>query len=111
MATGFPGAPPPPSDNKEVPGWLRRMFIVFQQIHQGKLNAVGSVTLAASATTTAITDPRINSESFIGLMPKTSNAAGALSGLYVTSRGDGTATLAHASTTTTDRGFDFCIIG
>ena len=111
MATGYPGVGSPPAGGGDIPGWLRRMWVVLSQMQQGKLNAVGSVTLTASATTTAISDARINAESWIGLMPKTANAAGALATTYVSSRSDGTATLAHASTTTTDRGFDFCIIG
>lgn len=110
MATGFPGAPPPPSDNKEVPGWLRRMFIVFQQIHQGKLNAVGSVTLTTSVTATTVTDARISSESWIGLMPKSSAAAANITSLYVAAQGDGTASIAHASTTTS-MVVAYCVIG
>lgn len=109
--TGFPGLPSPPSGGADIPSWLRRSWLVLSQVQRGKLNAVGSVTLAASAVTTVIGDDRISGESWIGLMPKTANAAGALATTYVSARANGTATLAHASTTTTDRGFDYCIIG
>jgi hypothetical protein len=77
----------------------------------GKLNAVTQVTLAASSTTTVVTDARIGANTFIGFSPLTSDAAAALSGLYVSSQKQGQATLTHASAASTDRTFSVVLIG
>jgi hypothetical protein len=77
----------------------------------GKLNAVTQVTLTASSTTTVVTDARIGANTFIGFSPLTSDAAAALSGLYVSSQKQGQATLTHASTSSTDRTFSVVLIG
>jgi hypothetical protein len=78
---------------------------------QGKLNNTGTVTLTANSTTSTLTDPRIGINSVISFMPTTSNAAGALGGLYVSARGDGTATLTHANNAQADRSFAYTITG
>jgi len=44
-------------------------------------------------------------------MPTTANAAGALSNLHVSARAQGSATLTHTNTSTTDRTFGVAIIG
>lgn len=71
----------------------------------------GLITLTASSTTTVVTDLRAGVDSVITFMPKTANAASALSGLYVSSRGKGTFTITHASTATTDRDFEYALHG
>lgn len=77
----------------------------------GRLNAVTQVTLAASSTTTTLTDARIGANTFIGFSPLTSDAAAALSGLYVSSQQKGQATLTHASAASVDRTFSVLLIG
>jgi hypothetical protein len=71
----------------------------------------GEVTLTASSTTTTLSDTRIGPSSHISLTPLSSSAAGALSGLYVSARGDGTATLTHASTAAVDKTFSYTVTG
>jgi len=90
---------------------LNDLVRVVNALLQGKLNAVGDVTLTANAAATTLTDSRIGPNSFIGFMPTTSNAAGALSGLYVSARTDGSATLTHANAATVDRTFTYVVIG
>ena len=47
----------------------------FNQSIDGRSNAIGSVTLTASTTTTTVTDTRVAEDSTIALMPVTANAA------------------------------------
>lgn len=77
----------------------------------GKLDVIGTVTLAASATTTTVSDNKFESGMVPLFVPTTSNAAGALSGLYVSARTKGEFTLTHASTATTDRTFLYVRLG
>jgi len=88
--------------------------IVIERINrilQGKLNAVTTVTLAASVTSTTLTDSRISAESFIGLTPTTATAAAAMTALRVSAKTSGSATLTHNSTADLDRTYDVLIIG
>lgn len=92
-------------------GDARQVAEVVNQMMDGKTNNTGTVTLRASQTTTTLNDLRIGVKSVILFMPTTANAAGALSGLYVSARGNQTATLTHASNAQTDKTFDYCVIG
>lgn len=77
----------------------------------GKLNAVGTVTLTASSTTTTLTDPRIGAESVILFMPTTANAKTAAANLYVSARASGSATLTHSSSANVDQTFGYVVLG
>jgi len=91
--------------------YLRRIYDVIRGVQIGKLQCTTTVTLTASATTTTLTDARIGAESVILFMPTTANAAGAMTNLYVSARAQGSATLTHSSTATTDRVFGVIVIG
>jgi hypothetical protein len=78
---------------------------------QGKLNAVTQVTLTPSSTTTTLTDSRIGATTFIAFQPLTADAAGAMSGIYVSSQKNGQATITHASASSVDRTFNVLLIG
>ena len=84
---------------------------VINSLLLGKTNNVSSVTLTANSATTTVTDPRLTYASFIGLMPATANAAVATANVYVSARGDGTATLTHANNAQADRTFILLIVG
>jgi hypothetical protein len=77
----------------------------------GKLNSVASITLAANATSTTLTDTRIGASTFIGFSPMTANAATAVAGLYVSDQKTGVATLKHASSAHGDQTFSVLMIG
>lgn len=113
MTTTFKPLPPPVGSGGESGIWayLNRVHDVIRGALAGKLNCTTTVTLAASTTTTTLSDPRIGAESAILFMPTTANAAGAMTNLYVSARAQGSATLTHSSTATTDRTFDLVIIG
>jgi len=80
---------------------------------KGKTNNRGELTLAASATSTVVVDSRVSSESQIYLTPLTANAALAVATTFIAeaSKGQGSFTVTHASTATTDRKFDYVVIG
>ncbi len=100
----YPGITPSETD-------LRRIAATLIGVLAGKLNAVGSVTLTANATTTTLTDSRIGGGSFISFAPTTVSAVQGLAVLYVSAKAKGSATLTHDSTTDVDRTYDVLIIG
>jgi len=106
MSTGFPGLPVTGGDARQVAAVVNRLA-------QGKLNCSGSVTLAAGAASTSVSDARGTAASVILLMPTTANAAAELSSgtLYVAARVKGGFTLAHANSAQTDRVFGYALIG
>lgn len=101
--SGFPTLSPG-ADNRSV---VERVNLLLA----GKMNAVSSVTLTPSSTTTTITDKRIGGQSFIGLSPRTATAATAMTAVYVSAKAKGSATLTHNSTADVDRTYDLLIIG
>lgn len=91
----------------------REVSLVVNNILAGKLNSTGSVTLAANAASTVVSDDRAGYESVILFMPTTASAAAeqAAGAMFVSSRGKQTFTVTHANTTSTTRTFDYIIIG
>lgn len=88
-----------------------RVVGAIRQLAQGRSNAVGTVTLAASVTTTVVAAEHCADTSKVFLTPTTANAAGAVATTYVSSVGNKTFTLTHASAATTDRTFGYIAIG
>ena len=88
-----------------------RFAQAINELFQGRSNAVGSVTLTASATSTAVAAENCGDESQVFLFPKTANAAAALATTYVTAVGNGTFTITHANNSQTDRTFGYVAIG
>ena len=86
---------------QSVPEHLRKLSEILNGVLDGRTNAVGSVTLTNTPTTTTLTDPRIGTNTVITFMPQTSGAALEMLGLHVTARGKGTATLTHSNAETT----------
>lgn len=90
---------------------VKDIVLAVNNILRGKMNVVTTVTLAASATTTTLADPRIGADSAILLIPRTANAAGAVATTYIGAKGKQTATITHASASSTDRTFDVVVLG
>jgi hypothetical protein len=113
MSVTFKPLPPPIGAGGEAGLWayLKRVHNVIRGIQAGKLNATTTVTLAAGATTTTFEDERIGPASVILFVPLTAHAAGALGGLYVSARSQGSATLAHANSADADKSFGVAVIG
>ena len=79
----------------------------------GKLNNIAEVTLTASVASTTVTDSRVSTQSFIGFMPTTANAATEIFGatMYVSTRSDGSFVITHANNAQVDRSFVYAILG
>ena len=109
MTNSFQGVP---IDMQNEQAHRRRMAVAINSILQGKINAVTSVTLNKSATTTTVIDPRIGVNSAFLLTPLTADAATAyVAGIYFTGQQNGQVTLNHASSSHADQNFNLTIIG
>lgn len=78
---------------------------------KGRANNVGEVTLTASSTTTTLEDIRIKQTMTAVLIPRTANAAAAMTNVYISAVADGSITITHANTATVDRTFDYILHG
>jgi hypothetical protein len=84
-----------------------RLALVVNQLLLGKMNCTLAVTLTASAASTTIEDPRINSTSLFIFDPRTAHAATELYGatMYVSAISKGSVTITHANSEQDDRTF------
>ena len=78
-------------------GDQRQTAEVVRGIMDGKTNNTGEITLNQSSTTTTLNDRRIGANTVILFSPINQKAAQEIASLYVSSRGQGTATLTHGS--------------
>lgn len=102
--------PPQTLENEEQ--WRRQAQAWMQEANQGRINNTGVVTLQANASSTVVRDARVGVDSFIGLMPRTANAANEQGNgtVYVICDKQGF-TIAHANNAQTDRTFTYSILG
>jgi hypothetical protein len=105
-ATALISLPPFPKGMEAIGVWA-------SQIHIGKLACTGTVTLAASATSTSVADLRAGANSFFGLCPLTANAASAQAAgnVYVSTRAKQSFVLTHPSSASTDKTFSYVVLG
>ena len=95
---------------KSIEERVRLLQQVVNGLMDGKHNATGTVTFTANASSTVINDRRIGANSIISLHPTTESAAGEV-GYWVSSVGQFTATISHASDSRSDRTFRYVIDG
>jgi hypothetical protein len=76
-----------------------------------KLDVTGLVTLTANSATTVVLDNKFESQMVPVFTAMTANAAAAVGGLYVSSRGAGTFTMTHANNAQTDKTFGYVRFG
>lgn len=107
------GFPYPKVDHSNEEEHRRELAEAIGRTMRGDLNARDTVTLTESATSTVVTDERVNPDSFIDFMPETANAAveKASGGMYVSSRGEKTFTITHNSKAQSDLDFTYLVIG
>lgn len=89
---------PPPVDDKT--GWLRKVYEAVNSLRDGRVNCIGTVTLANSVTTTTVTDLRCSVNSVVLLSPSNA-AAGAEAWSVVPANGSFVITHSNAVTTRT----------
>jgi len=87
-----------------------KIALVVNELASGRSNAVGTVTLRTSNTTTVVTNRNCGSASCVKLTPTTANAAAALGTTYITAA-NGSFTINHASNSQADRSFVWAIQG
>jgi hypothetical protein len=94
---------------------LKKIVLAIQQLAAGRSNAVGAVTLTASAATTTVTDANCASGSAILLMPTTANASAEIGAgtSYIATATilNGSFVITHANNAQTDRIFRYAIHG
>ena len=87
------------------------------QLAQGRSNSVGRVTLRPGQTTTTVTKAidkaavNMSLNAAVFMMPVTAHAQAIAGSVWISSKGQGTFTVTHASTVQTDQTFDFEIRG
>jgi len=95
--------------------WQRLSVEVLNRAMDGKLNALGSVTLTESVATTTLLDRRIGADSVILPMPTTANAAAEIGagGFFQTVPNVtlGQMVLNHANNAQVDRTFIYALLG
>lgn len=92
---------------------LFRIVQTVRQLCEGRSNATGTVTLAASAATTTVANGNCGVGSIIMLTPQTANAAAALATTYILAS-NVTAEqfiISHANNAQTDKIFGYEIRG
>ena len=87
----------------------REVAEVVNNAVNGKTNNTGTVTLAASTTTTTLNDERLGFDSVILLSPLTANAAA--QNPYISTKTKGSVVITHTSVASTDLNFDYIIVG
>jgi len=84
-----------------------------RQLMQGRSNAAGSVTLAASAAATTVAAPNCAPGAQVFLCPRTAHAAAELAAgtCWVSAVAAGSFTVTHANNLQTDRTFSYVCLG
>lgn len=90
-------------------GEPRQVAEVVNNAMNGKTNNTGTITLTASATTTALNDERLGFDSVVLLSPLTANASA--QSPFISSQAKGSAVITHTSVAHSDLNFDYVIIG
>lgn len=93
--------------------WSGKISKTVNAILRGKTNNRGEFTLVDHAYSTTVVDPRVSVESHIYLSPLTSNAAADVVTTYIQegNKFQGSFIVTHEHKTTTDRKFDYVVIG
>lgn len=86
----------------------RQVTTVLNSVVAAISENTGSFSLANTATTTTVTDPKVTSQSKIFIQARNTNAASASA--FVSSIGHGSFVVGHASATTA-RPFDYAVFG
>jgi hypothetical protein len=91
----------------------RRVNTAINELAKGRSNAVGTVTLAVSATSTTVAAKNCGAGSVVLLSPLTVHAAAEIGNgtIYVSAVLNGSFTLGHASNTQNDRTFGYVCLG
>lgn len=94
---------------------LVKIITAIQQLSAGRSNAVGAVTLKASAASTTVTDPNCASGTVPILVPTTADAAAEIGNgtmfIPTATITNGSFVISHANNTQADRKFLYALHG
>jgi len=92
---------------------LAKYALSLQQLAAGRSNAVGEVTLTASADSTTVDTDNCAAGSTPILTPKSAHAAAEIGNgtLYISAVANKSFTITHANNSQTDRTFLYAILG
>ena len=93
------------------PGWGRRIAQVVNNLLIGKLNNTGSVTFNSGGVSTTVSDLRCGPNSVVNFMATSNTGAAALDTWWISTRTNGSFTIAHVSTSTSDATADYTLLG
>lgn len=92
---------------------LGRYAFAIKQLGEGRSNAVGTVTLRASQTTTTVAAPNCGAGNIVLLFPATANAAAIVAATYVDAATvtPGQFIITHTSNVNADKTFFWVALG
>lgn len=90
---------------------VARIVQAVRELFMGRSNAVGTVTLRASETTTTVTAINCGPDSKIFLMPTTANASADFPDCYISAVAAGSFTITHPSDADEDKTFHWVALG
>jgi hypothetical protein len=98
-------------ESNDLGQWSIEASDAINALQIGQSENVFEGTLRASQTTSTFKFPGIVKGSAVLAIPMTSNAAGALSGMYQSAVETGEVTFTHANTAAADKTFRFVVFG
>lgn len=94
---------------------LKKIILSLQQLGAGRSNATGTITLAASASTTTVNDQNCAAGTTIILSPSTVHASAEVGNgtiyIPVATIVNGSFVIQHASNSQTDRTYRYALVG
>lgn len=100
---------------EQITEWVRRVAETVNNILDGKINTVKTVTLTANVASTTISDERIGKNTVVLLTPTTANASAEFGAgtIYQTLPNvtSGAAVINHANNAQADRTYGMVLIG
>lgn len=99
------------TNNPNIPQQMLDVSIKVNEMLKGRMNNTGTFTLTANATSTVVSDNLYQSDQIPHWTPTTANAAGAVTNVYLSARENGSFTLTHSNTATTDRTYLYTRLG
>lgn len=101
---------PPPRQSTNGSFHRTQIADAVSQLLLGRSNVTKDTVLLSGTTTTVIQDPRLHSQSFVSLMPKSSSGAALINTVWYSNKRVGSITINH-SAPGSDTPFEVLIIG
>ena len=83
---------------------------LVSRVDKNRIVSVGSVTLAAGATTTEVFNLAMSKQNWVHLYPQTANAAAVVASTYLSTRDTRSFTITHPNDANADKTFSYIIV-